>query len=288
MAQRFLVATDFSTRSDRALRRASLLARQVSAELILVHVIDDDRPKRLIEAERLEAEALLAEFAVTLRESDGIACDSRVVFGDAFQALADAAGDTGADLLVLGPHRRQILRDTFLGTTAERTIRTSGKPVLMANSVPAGPYRSVVLATDFSPASLAAAEAAKRLGLLESAAVVALHMLDLPEEGPVVRATMAVTEYEKFLAEAEQHAHAKLERFNREIGVAAAGQVLRPAEEPIGMAVNCFAKSVNAGLVVAGTSGRTGLEKWLLGSVAESILSHAEMDVLAVPLSRDA
>jgi nucleotide-binding universal stress UspA family protein len=285
MAQRFLVATDFSTRSDRALRRASLLARQVSAELILVHVVDDDRPKRLIQAERLEAEALLAELAATLREADGIACDSRVVFGAAFQALSDAAGDTGADLLVIGPHRRQMLRDTFLGTTAERTIRASGKPVLMANSVPAGPYRTVVLATDFSPASVAAAQAAKQLGLLGSATVVALHMLDLPEEGPVLRATMAVTEYETFLAQAEQRAHAKLERYGRETGIAAVAQVLRPAEEPTGMAVNGFAKSVNAGLVVAGTHGRTGLEKWLLGSVAESILSHAEMDVLAVPPS---
>ncbi|HEU6442162.1 MAG TPA: universal stress protein, partial [Microvirga sp.] len=44
-----LVATDFSTRSDRALRRATLLARHVSARLVLIHVVDDDRPVRLVE-----------------------------------------------------------------------------------------------------------------------------------------------------------------------------------------------------------------------------------------------
>ena len=50
--QKILVATDFSTRSDRALRRASLLAHSVSAELVLLHVIDDDQPKPLQEVQQ--------------------------------------------------------------------------------------------------------------------------------------------------------------------------------------------------------------------------------------------
>ena len=33
-----------------------------------------------------------------------------------------------ADLLIIGPHRRQILQDVFTGTTAERTIRGSDRP----------------------------------------------------------------------------------------------------------------------------------------------------------------
>ena len=39
-----LAATDFSTRSHRALRRAGLLARERKAELTLVHVLEDDHP----------------------------------------------------------------------------------------------------------------------------------------------------------------------------------------------------------------------------------------------------
>ena len=50
--QKILVATDFSTRSDRALMRATLIARQTKAELILVHVVDADQPKRLVAADR--------------------------------------------------------------------------------------------------------------------------------------------------------------------------------------------------------------------------------------------
>jgi len=46
-----LAATDFSTRSYRALRQAGLLARACGGELSLVHVVDDDRPPDLVAIE---------------------------------------------------------------------------------------------------------------------------------------------------------------------------------------------------------------------------------------------
>lgn len=51
------------------------------------------------------------------------------------------------------------------------------------------------------------------------------------------------------------------------------------------MTINNYAKAGKVDLIVVGTHGRSGLESWLLGSVAESVLSHAEVDVLAVPRS---
>jgi universal stress protein E len=56
-----LAATDFSTRSQRALRRAGLLARASRAELTLAHVVDDDQPPDLVALERREAERILGE-----------------------------------------------------------------------------------------------------------------------------------------------------------------------------------------------------------------------------------
>jgi nucleotide-binding universal stress UspA family protein len=49
------------------------------------------------------------------------------------------------------------------------------------------------------------------------------------------------------------------------------------------MAVNNYAKIAKVDLIVVGTHGRSGFEKWLLGSVAESVCANAELDVLAVP-----
>ena len=49
------------------------------------------------------------------------------------------------------------------------------------------------------------------------------------------------------------------------------------------MTLNNYAKAGKVDSIVVGMHGRSGLENWLLGSVAESVLSHAEVDVLAVP-----
>ena len=67
-----LAATDFSTRSHRALRRAGLLAQARGAELALVHVVDDDQPKDLVEIERREAERILAEQIGAMAELRGV------------------------------------------------------------------------------------------------------------------------------------------------------------------------------------------------------------------------
>ncbi|HEU4475166.1 MAG TPA: universal stress protein [Methyloceanibacter sp.] len=261
------MATDFSTRSDRALRRGSLLARQAGSELVLIHVVDDDQPRSLIDAEREQAASLLHDLVRTVRDSDGIDSQSRVVLGDAFQSIVEVADELDVDLLVLGPHRRQVLRDSFFGTTAERTIRTSRKPVIMANGVPAGPYRRVLLATDFSAASFRAAQAAKELGFLASTEIVALHVLDSAEGGRIVRAATPVKEGEDRLAKAEARARTELEGFTRKLGVVAAHRAVKPSEDSTGMAINDAAKTEKADLIVVGTHGAP---VWKNGSWAAS------------------
>jgi hypothetical protein len=47
-----LAATDFSTRSNRALRQAGLLAQHTEAELHVLHVVDDDQPDELVRMEK--------------------------------------------------------------------------------------------------------------------------------------------------------------------------------------------------------------------------------------------
>ncbi len=136
--QKILVATDFPERSDRAQRRATLLARQSGASIALVHVIDDDQPRRVIDTERDEAENLLNQMAATLRDVDGVECDTQVILATPFVGIIKAVADVAPDLLVIGPHRRQVLRDVFTGTTAERTIRPINCPVLMVNATPVG------------------------------------------------------------------------------------------------------------------------------------------------------
>jgi nucleotide-binding universal stress UspA family protein len=248
-------------------------------------VVDDDQPLRLIDVERREAAALLDELARTIRESDGIECQTHVAIGDAFEGIVRMAQETDVDLSVLGPHRRQVLRDVFIGTTAERVLRTSRIPVLLVNGLPASAYRKVLIATDFSEHSSFAAATAKRLGLLATVDIFAIHVMDPIESGPVTRAAMTLKEADEQVAKLTERLTGQLADFLGRLGVVAALRVIKPREESTPMAINNYAKDIKADLIVVGTRARSGFEKWLLGSVAEGVLGHAEMDVLAVSSS---
>jgi len=169
--QRTMLATDFSERSDRALRRAVILTRQQGAALEIVHVVDDDRPRRLVDHEVNDARQLLAELARSLKDLDGVACATGVLLDDPFAGIVKAAAKASPDLLVIGPHRRQILRDAFVGTTAERTIRAVRCPVLMVNGPPVGPWRHVLMTTDLSEHSGNALRRCLAAGLPGDAAI---------------------------------------------------------------------------------------------------------------------
>ena len=176
--QRIMMATDSSERSARALRRAVILACRHGALLGVVHVVDDDRPRRIVDHEVGDARQLLGELARTLKEIDGVVCTTEVLLDDPFAGIVKAAEEATPDLLVIGPHRRQILRDAFVGTTAERTIRAVRCPVLMANGPPVGPWRSVLMSTDLSEQSGQALRRFLAAGIAGDALRAILHVLD--------------------------------------------------------------------------------------------------------------
>src|SRR3954451_14581875 len=117
-----LAATDFSTRSNRALRQAGLLAQPSNAQLHIVHVVDDDQPDELVRMEKREAERVLTEQTGSMPELRNVRTRPIVVTGDPFDGILRAAADVNADLIVMGSHRKQLL-DIIVGTTIERVIR---------------------------------------------------------------------------------------------------------------------------------------------------------------------
>jgi universal stress protein E len=129
-----LAATDFSTRSNRAIRQAGLLAQPLGARLLILHVVDDDQPDDLVRTEKREAERVLAEQVTSMPELQGVQVERRVVTGDPFDGILRVAADAQADLIVMGSHRKQLLLDIFVGTTIERVIRKGSFPVLMVNN----------------------------------------------------------------------------------------------------------------------------------------------------------
>ena len=281
--KKIMLATDFSERSDRALRRATLLARQFGASLSIVHVVDDDQPRRIVDSERDAASALLRELRRTVQEVDGVSCETRVVLADPFAGIARAAEEEMPDLLVIGPHRRQALRDVFVGTTAERTIRSVTCPVLMVNAPPVGSYGHVMLTTDMSEGAERAANFCRALGISDGARVSILHVFDAPALHLVMGHTMPADVRQAYLEDEREEASRDLAAFVNSVDWRPIRQKVRQVRNSPAEEILTAAKEGSANLVVVGTHGRGGLGRFFLGSVAEAVLRRADCDVLAVP-----
>ena len=225
--KRILVATDFSTRSDRAVRRATLLARKFEAAVSLVHVIDDDRPKRIVDTERELTSVLLGEQARSVREIDGVDCSAEVLLGAPSDEMIKAAQAGMADILVIGPHRHHAFLDVFRGTTAERTIRSGSHPLLVANGVPAGFYRHILAAVDLSEGSGNALRALADLGLDKLAAVSVVYVFSAPARSHMAVASASSEDIEDYLAGEKKRAGGELAEFLRGLAISPTRQVLK-------------------------------------------------------------
>lgn len=281
--KRIMVATDFSERSDRAMRRALLLAKEHGSELELVHVIDADRPRRFIDSERAAAEELLGEIAGTFRRVDGVVCTTHIVIEDPFAGLVAAAEETRPDLLVLGPHRRQILRDAFVGTTAERTIRSVSCPVLMINATPSDRYSHVLCATDLSGASRSALTRLAAMPLARFARVTVLHVFDAPGMRLSMSHSMPKEEQERYVKDLESEAIGRLSKFLADVELPVSRMLARRESTITSNEILLTAIEQDADLIMVASTGKSAAARFFLGSVAEQVLRSATIDVLVFP-----
>ena len=283
LMQTILLATDFSERSDRALRRAVLLARDSGACIHLVHVVDDDRPRRIVDRDSTDARTLLHELALTLKDVDGVSCDTAVIQADPFDGIARAVSDISPDLLILGPHRRQILRDAFVGTTAERTIRAVNCPVLMVNALPAGSYKQTLLTTDLSDSAQTALGRFEQFqtGMNNSMAIV--HVFDAPALRLAMADTMSKENQDAYLHDLRLDAQRNLAKQVSRIAGKRLEQIVRPVEASVAHEILATASDLKSDLIVVSTQGKSFIARMIMGSVTEQVLQSSPVDVLAIP-----
>jgi len=168
-----LVATDLSEAGSTALHYAQAIALMHKSVLVVVHVID---PVSYAFPEGVPASATADQAArdelQKIEEETrrhGIPIHSMVETGVVYERILQAIRDHNADLLVVGTRARTGIGRAALGTVARRLLAKAGCPVL---TVPpeadaqlhwAGRWRHVLVATDFSDASLSALGHAQRI-----------------------------------------------------------------------------------------------------------------------------
>ncbi len=286
MLRSIVAATDFSTRSQRALRRAGRLAQQADAELTLIRVVDDDQPQSWIDMECRESNKFLNEQMGSLAELRGVRCRIVVTTGEAFDGILRTAKEASADLIVMGSHRKELLRDVFVGTTIERVIRTGPYPVLMVNTDSEHPYRYVVAGVDMSEPSAHALKTAKALGLIDDANLTVVHAFMAVAKGKLYVANASQDQIEDYVASERMQASEELFSFLKALGLSGARWSYRIEEGGGFEVISRVVKETAPDLVIIGTHGRSGIMKMLIGSVAEEVLRSLEVDILAVPSAR--
>ena len=278
-----LAATDFSTRSNRALRQAGLLAQPGRAQLHIVHVVDDDQPEELVRLEKREAERVLNEQAGSMPELSGVQAQLMVVTGDPFDGILKTAAEVNADLIVMGSHRKQLLLDIFVGTTIERVIRKGSFPVLMVNHEAQRKYDKVVAAVDMSDASANAVRVALSTGLISDKGATLLHAFVAVAQGKLSFAGTDQHSIDSYIANERQRALDEVAAFLVANDLRRIRWTLRVEEGGPGEVISRAVAQMHPDLLVMGTEGRSALRKLLIASVTDEALRSLNVDILAVP-----
>lgn len=278
-----LAATDFSTRSQRALRRAGLLARDGAADLTLVHVVDDDQPPDLVALETRETERILGEQIGAMAELRSLRPRALVVAGDPFDGILRAAASASVDLIVMGAHRKQLLRDILVGTTIERVIRTGPFPVLMVNKEVEQPYQTALAAVDMSEPSVNAIRTGKALRLPHGARLALVHAFEPLAKGKMFYAGLSRDSIDGYVADERARATNELIAFLEASGLDDHGRSMRIEEGAPSEVISKAVEQLNPDILIIGTHGRSGIARALLGSVTEEVLRSLDVDILAVP-----
>ncbi len=282
--QRILVATDFSANAEQAVIRAARLVAGIdSASGSLLHILDLPwlgelrrwLPAGGAEQQKLEAAASerLGALCDRVRREYGVSFAPQVRTGRVAEELDAAALE--ADLTVVGAWGTHPLRAFALGTTAERFLRRSRRPVLVVKRPALQPYRRILVPVDFSPRT--ADLRALAHAIAPAGDFTFLHVVAAPDAGEEI--TTVVQQAVNSARQAATEAWQAL--------VAGAEPTIRGADfmveqgDPASLIAD-HARRMPADLIVVGKHGKALREQLLLGSVALNTLGVADCDVLVM------
>jgi nucleotide-binding universal stress UspA family protein len=197
----------------------------------------------------------------------------RVGLGRPESVIAQRGDEVQADLYVLGGHHRGPARSWLHRSAARHLIRVSDRPVLVTG--PDGPeIRKVLVALDFGPAAEPVMEFADTFSQLLDVPMEAVHVVHFPG---LPNGREFIVDVETLMKSEEHEAHAELwanlpERAERVLVRGQTSAVLKAmAEEHPGT------------LLVLGAQGRGWMDRLLIGSTTESLLSALPSSLAVIP-----
>ena len=290
-ASKIIVTTDFSEQAEVALQHAMSLARHSGSEVILMHALSmpyagfsmpypvaipglyQDQVKEIQVDARNRLEEQRERFL-------GQGVEMSHVFLDevADRGVVSAAADSKANLIVVGSHGRTGLTRFLLGSVAERIVRRAECDVLVARgTAPAGGYKRILVPTDFSEMGDRAVACATEL-VAPDGIIDVLHCWQLPGRPVTYWGAVGPGLRESIQLGAIDFGKKCTDKFT---GISAEMTFTSEEADPR-HSIEKREKSGDYDLIVMGSHGRKGLNRFLLGSVTESTLRHVGVSVYVV------
>ena len=288
MYERILVPLDGSALAEVALPYAELLSGKLGSEVVLICVREarDDASQRINQFYLERTVEATREGAENARRPSGgpeIKVKSAAQVGNPAEEIVRCAERENADLIVMATHGQSGIRNWPLGNVAEKVVRSTNRPVMLIRANGAHTEKvnisSVVLPLDGSREGEAALPHIEQLASRLGARVILLQVL---ATGYVGLGYTYAAYTEQQIASDSALAKDYLDKVSgrlRQSGIATESVVRlgNAAEEIID-----FTDKVGADLVAMSTHGRSGIGRWVFGSVAERVLHFANKPFLLV------
>lgn len=275
MNYRILVPLDGSPRASTVVPWADAWAASMDAEVELIRVVSAPVPSAFAEGapvadyyftelDVLRAHRTLEEIATGFNAAPRV--DVSVVEGGAADGILDRARERAVDLIMMSTHGGGGLPRSLLGSVAGKVLRQAGTPVVTVRADLPGPARAPKrvlvpindsdLAAGILPPLILFAEA---LPLELTLYWLAPGMAETPPSED------AIQQLAEGLRAANIEAIVRIER----------------GADPAAM-IASLARRDGFDLIAMSTHGRSGLGRWVLGSVTEWTIRHADVPVMAI------
>ena len=279
----YLLATDLSGPSRKAAEVAARLAARTHAALDFFCAV----PAAVVDEFGVDlgrARAAVAALAARHTEPARKAAAHVAVVRDVPAAILRHAQRTGATLLVVAPHGATGWKKVLLGSVTQKVLRHATCSVLVARTAGSGTLKRVLVGVDGSPAARPTLRHAIALARALRAELTVIHVVP-----PVELLVPFVAPAGRALAVGDKRLLAKTREVERWVasfpyrGVEVRVRVIEgsPAETLAGEA-----RRRRAAMIVVGATGKSGLRRALLGSVAHAVASTSPVSVLVVREAR--
>lgn len=276
-----LVPTDGSEYAEAAAEYAEDLAMRYGATVHALCVVDARTLENAPHYDRVRAESAEIAGRVCDELAEGGITTERAVRTDVpHRAILRYATEQGIDLIVMGTHGRTGVDRYLLGSVTEKVVRLSDAPVLTVK-LPGEegvtfPYSDILIPTDGSDGAAAAIGPAVDLAGTYGARLHALSVVETMTLGIDVRSSVMFDALEEVARTALKDVE---ERATRESipSVETIVESGHPYRE-----IGSYVTEHDIDLVVMGTHGRSGIERYLLGSVAEKTVRTSPVPVMTV------